>query len=480
VATALVWFRQDLRLADNPALARALGSCERVIPLYVHAPQESGGWAPGGASRWWLHYSLASLAKSLEACGSRLVIRRGESLEALRRLARESGASHVFWNRLYEPAHIERDKRVEQALREQGLAVESANAALLFEPWEMTKDDGAFYKVFTPFWNACVGRGLPVVTIAAPEHLPALDASLASENLGSLGLLPDIPWDTGLREAWEPGEDGAQARLRTFLDEALSVYGENRNRPDLQGTSRLSPHLHFGEIGPRQVVTAVRHQADALPSAGLAKNAEAYVREIGWREFSYHLLHHFPHMPERPLNPRFDAFPWVSDYAEVLTAWQHGGTGIPIVDAGMRELWTSGWMHNRVRMIVASLLTKNLLVPWQEGAAWFWDTLVDADLANNTQGWQWTAGCGADAAPYFRIFNPVLQGARFDPCGDYVRRWVPELARLPDKYLQRPWEAPAAVLFQAGLRLGEDYPLPLVNLAASRARALERFEQTRS
>lgn len=475
--TAIVWFRQDLRLADNPALARALAECERIVPVYIHAPEESGQWAHGAASHWWLHHSLAALDASLRALGSRLILRRGPSLAALETLVKETGASRLYWNRLYEPAHIARDTRIKEALRAAGLTVCSSNAALLFEPWERTKDDGSAYKVFTPFWKACLKAGLPTDIAPAPRALQPLPQDLGSVALEALDLLPAIRWDAGLAAAWRPGEDGAQARLEAFLDEAVARYGEERNRPDLAGSSRLSPHLHFGEIGPRQVVAAVERRLDAHREAAPRADAEAFVREVGWREFAHHLLYHFPQTPTEPLDVRFAQFPWATQVAEALAAWQRGRTGIPIVDAGMRELWTTGWMHNRVRMLAASLLTKNLLVPWQEGARWFWDTLVDADLANNTLGWQWTAGCGADAAPYFRIFNPVLQGERFDPRGDYVRRWVPELARLPDAYLQQPWAAPPAVLAAAGLRLGADYPPPIVDLKTTRERALARFER---
>jgi len=475
--TALVWFRRELRLADNPALAMALATCRFVVPVYVHAPDEEAPWQPGAAGNAWLHRSLAALDNALRSLGSRLVIRRGPTLEALRVFAAETGATHIYWNRLYEPAVVARDRAVKQALRESGFVAESANAALLNEPWEVTRDDGSPYRVFTPFWKACQRAGIDAPPMAAPDDLPAVPESIGGLAVDALGLAPRIGWDRGFWDSWQPGEDGAHALLEHFLADAVARYDEDRNRPDLVATSRLSPHLHFGEIGPRQVVAAVRRHTAEHTAAGLVKNAEAFVREVGWREFGHHLLWHFPHTTDAPLDERFAEFPWLENYGEVLERWQRGRTGIPIVDAGLRELWHTGWMHNRVRMLVASLLTKNLLIPWQEGARWFWDTLVDADLANNTLGWQWTAGCGADAAPYFRIFNPVLQGERFDPHGSYVARWVPELARLPAAHVYAPWSAPADTLAAAGVALGREYPEPVVDLQASRARALERFEQ---
>ncbi|MGD8498701.1 MAG: deoxyribodipyrimidine photo-lyase, partial [Chromatiales bacterium] len=346
-----------------------------------------------------------------------------------------------------------------------------------FEPWTLLKDDGQPYKVFTPFWKACLRRGLDTSLRQAPTSMPEVPRRIATGSLDALELLPRIGWDSGLREGWRVGEQAASDRLESFLDDAAASYPDDRNRPDLVGTSRLSPHLHFGEISPRQIAAAVDRFVGGHQRKGIVKGTESFVREVGWREFAYHLLYHFPNTTETPLDQRFAKFPWAKNYSKALEAWQHGQTGIPIVDAGMRELWHTGWMHNRVRMIVASLLTKNLLIPWQEGTRWFWDTLVDADLANNTLGWQWTAGCGADAAPYFRIFNPVLQGEKFDPTGEYVRQWVPEIARLPDKYLNKPWEAAESVLSEAQVKLGKDYPEPIVDLKGSRERALERFDR---
>jgi deoxyribodipyrimidine photo-lyase len=471
--TAIVWFRRDLRLTDNPALVAACEQARQVVALYVHAPEEDGEWAPGGASRWWLHHSLARLDAALRARGGRLVLRRGESLAALQDVVRETGAESVYWNRLYDPSRIAHDTHIKAALREAGLTCESFNAALLHEPWEVRTGQGDPYRVFTPFWRTCAARldTLPA-PLAAPSAVPAPPSAPQGLALEELALLPRVRWDAGLHQAWTPGEAGALAQLEAFTDGALGAYAEGRNRPDRPETSRLSPFLHFGEVGPRQCLAAARNAVAARPAA--RASAESFVRELGWREFAHHLLHHFPHTPAAPLDTRFDAFPWEPNDAWV-EAWQRGRTGYPIVDAGMRELWQTGWMHNRVRMIAASLLTKNLRQPWLAGARWFWDTLVDADLASNTLGWQWTAGCGADAAPYFRVFNPMLQTERFDPDRAYLRRWLPELARLPDRWIHCPWEAPAAVLADAGVELGRDYPRPIVDFRDSRAAALAAY-----
>jgi len=476
--TALVWLRRDLRLTDQPALGAALAQYERVVPVYIHAPEEEAPWSPGAASRWWLHHSLGALAHDVAARGGRLIIRRGATLATLRALARETGAGAVFWNRLYDPAITARDRVIEQALREDGLVVLSHDAALLCEPGSIQTAAGEPYRVFTPFWRAA-SRLLDALSppAAAPRALPPVAASITGEPLGNLGLLPRIRWDQGLDAHWTPGEAGAFARLDAFIDSAVARYALDRDRPDLPGSSRLSPHLHFGEISPRQALAAAR--AAAMTSAAVAGGAASFVRELGWREFAHHLLHHFPRTTTEPLDARFATLPWQREAAAV-EAWQRGRTGYPIVDAGMRELWHTGFMHNRVRMIAASLLTKNLFVNWLEGARWFWDTLVDADLASNTLGWQWTAGCGADAAPYFRIFSPVLQAERFDPGRAYLRRWLPELARLPDRWIHQPWAAPPDVLAAAGVRLGQDYPQPVVDPRAGRTLALQRFASLHS
>ena len=471
--TTIVWFRRDLRLADNPALAAAIEQASRLVLLYVHAPDEEGDWPPGAASRWWLHHSLTQLSESLRRRGAELHVRRGPTQDTLLDVARESRATRVVWNRLYEPAIAARDARVEQALADAGIEAESFKAALLVEPWQTRTAQGDPYRVFTPFWRSCIAQldSQPRPS-AAPARIRCLPLNGPGLRIEQLGLLPLTRWDSGLAAAWVPGEEGAHRRLADFCAAALHGYDVGRNRPDRPDTSRLSPHLHFGEIGPRQCLAAVRNALVDRPSARSA--ADCFVRELGWREFAHHLLHHFPQTATEPLDARFARFPWEPNQAW-LAAWQRGHTGYPIVDAGMRELWHTGWMHNRVRMIAASLLTKNLRQPWLKGAQWFWDTLVDADLANNTLGWQWTAGCGADAAPFFRIFNPMLQTERFDPERIYLRRWLPELARLPDKWIHCPWEAPAAVLAEAGVDLGRTYPRPIIDFRASRESALAAY-----
>lgn len=464
--TVIVWFRQDLRLADNPALRAALAEAERVIPVYIHAPVSGATWPMGSACRWWLHHSLKALDDRLRARGSRLVIRRGASFQVLAKLMAEVGAEGMFWNRCYEPSAIARDKEIKEVLQREGFRVATFNAGLLYEPWELQTGDAAPYRVFTPFWKALQKRGLDFIPEPAPDSLPPVDEAVWSLAPEELGLLPRIPWDSGFYQTWRVGEAAAARRLDDFVAAGLAEYAQQRDRPDRPDTSRLSPYLHFGEIGPRQIVQAARPLGTA---------ADAWIRELAWREFGHHLLYHFPDTTDEPLDSRFRAFPWAENNRDALLAWQKGHTGYPLVDAGMRELWQTGWMHNRVRMVVASFLTKNLLIPWQAGARWFWDTLVDADLANNTLGWQWTAGCGADAAPYFRVFNPVLQGEKFDPEGNYVRRWIPALARLPAAYIHKPWEAPPEVARKAGLALGEDYPWPIVDLRMSRERALAAY-----
>ncbi len=470
---AIVWFRLDLRLADNPALHAAIQR-DAVIPVFIHAPEEEAPWPPGGATKWWLHQSLRVLDASLRECGSRLILRRGPALETLRALIQETGAGAVFWNRRYEPAVIARDARVKESLRNNGVKSESFNAALLHEPWMIKNKSDRPFQVFTPFWKQCLNETDPAEPLPAPAKISAPVKWTESLALDELELEPKIKWAEGMRAAWSPGEAGARTQLEKFLAVAFVNYSVDRNRPDLTGTSRLSPYLHFGEISPRQIWHAIRRHAEAEKISKTVWRSSQFLAEIGWREFAHHLLFHFPHTPTEPLRADFKKFPWRAD-KRPLQSWQKGQTGYPIVDAGMRELWTTGWMHNRVRMIVASFLVKDLLLSWRDGAAWFWDTLVDADLAQNTSGWQWTAGCGADAAPYFRVFNPMSQGEKFDPRGNYVRRWCPEISKLPNEWLHRPWEAPVEILARAGVQLGRDYPKPVVNHAVARVAALKAF-----
>ncbi|MFM8633544.1 MAG: cryptochrome/photolyase family protein [Planctomycetia bacterium] len=444
MATTILWIRNDLRFDDNPALAAAAAR-GAVVPVFIWAPEEEAPWEPGAASRWWLHHSLEKLAAAFAKAGAPLVIRRGPSLDALRKIARETSATHVAWNRRYEPAVITRDTAIKKSLAADGLEAESFNGSLLFEPMQVATKEGRPYQVFTPFWRALLAREEPREPVKAPRKLEAASKHPKSLSINSLGLLPTIEWAATMQKTWTPGEAGAAKRMDRFLERGLAGYGTERDRPDHDGTSALSPHLHFGELSPRRLWHAVREAAGGKPASKIAGSPEVYLRELGWREFASHLLYHFPHTPDAPLRADYARFPWADDPVG-LRAWQRGRTGFPIVDAGMRQLWATGWMHNRVRMIVASFLVKDLRISWLEGAKWFWDTLVDADLAANTLGWQWAAGCGADAAPYFRIFNPTSQAEKFDPDGAYVRTWVDVAAN--------------------------DYPEPIVDHAEARKRAL--------
>ena len=472
----ILWFRRDLRLADNPALHYAVARGDRILPLFIQEPASGTDWAPGAASRWWLHQSLMQLQQRLRRLGAQLIFQRGDPATILTRLGQRYAIDEVLWNRLYEPHAVAWDGDLKTKMIDAGIVTHSFNASLLIEPWQLSKGDGGAYRVFTPFWRTLQKTLVDTPPMPAPDRIETIDVE-ATDNcsLAGLQLLPDRAWDEGLYRNWRPGETGAHARLHAALAGPLLDYPRARDRPAQQGTSRLSPHLHFGELGPRQVWYAVHAWAAGHIGAGYQQAAESYLRQLGWREFAAHLLYHFPGTATAPLDPRFEYLPWETD-PQAVRAWQQGRTGIPIIDAGMRELWQTGWMHNRVRMLVASLLTKNLRVHWLEGARWFWDTLVDADLANNTLGWQWVAGCGADAAPYFRVFNPVLQGERFDPEGDYVRQWVPELSALSAKWIHRPFDAPPALLAEAGIALSRDYPMPIVDLDASRRLALGAWD----
>lgn len=469
--TAIVWFRRDLRLSDNPALSAAVAGGGPVVPVYILDSEEEGKYPAGGASRLWRNRSLVELDLSLKTSGSRLVFRRGPSTDALRELAGQTGASCVYWNRICEPAAGRRDAEVARGLAEGGWRTETFHGSLLFEPGEVFASGGGPYRVFTPFWKKCRSLPEPPLPLRAPKAVPGPPSWPASHAPDDVLRQAGPARSIGIRTVGRPGEQGAFDRLAQFLDETLPGYPDNRDRPDLPGTSRLSPHLRYGEISPRQVWHAVAASSMAGNSRGMERAAESFLRQLGWREFAHHLLHHFPETPGRPLREEFASFPWRYD-GKALAAWKSGETGYPIVDAGMRELLGTGWMHNRVRMIAASFLVKDLLLPWQEGAAWFLETLADADLANNTLGWQWVAGCGADAAPFFRVFNPVGQGRRFDPQGDYVRKWVPGLAGIPAKWIHCPWQAPDAVLSRAGVALGKTYPQPMVDHKEARERAL--------
>lgn len=457
---AIVWFRQDLRIEDNPALYEACQKHASVLPVYIWAPSEEQNWAPGGASKWWIHHSLQSLEKDLHSLGLDLVIREGDSQKQLEALIQETGAEAVYWNRRYEPAIIERDKRIKKELK---VKAESFNGSLLWEPWTICNKAGSPYKVFTPFYKACLADVDPSLPLPVPNT--SKSPKVKSLKLDDLKLLPTIPWDQGFGNAWTPSASGAKERLRAFLKDHARFYERDRNFPAVDGVSGMAPFLHHGNISAKMIWHASQDQP--------------YLRQLVWREFAHHLLYYFPKTPEMPLRSEYSKFPWVYNQ-ENLKAWQKGMTGYPIVDAGMRQLWKIGYMHNRLRMVVGSFLVKDLLISWNEGAAWFWDTLCDADLANNTLGWQWIGGCGADAAPYFRIFNPITQGEKFDPKGDFVRDWVPEVAGLPDAWIHKPWEAPADVLRAAGIELGRTYPMPIVDHAEARKAALVALEKIKA
>ncbi len=463
-AISIVWFRQDLRISDHPALYHAAKN-QQILPIYILDDHHAKQHKMGSASRVWLHHSLKSLSSKLD---QKLALYQGDPLEILSQLTDYYHVTHVYWNRCYEPWRIQRDMKIKKQLEKQGIQVQSYNASLLWEPWEVHKKDGTPYKVFTPFYRkGCLQIEPPREPLHAPRNMSLVQDKHFSQSLTSLDLIPKQNWSKSIVEHWNIGEEGARKTLQKFIQKGLDFYKEGRNYPAKSYISRLSPHLHFGEISPNQVwYTAC--------SAGHNVNIDHFCSELGWREFSYSQLYFNPDLPLVNLQPKFHAFPWLKNKRH-LTAWQKGQTGIPIVDAGMRELWATGFMHNRVRMIVGSFLVKNLLIDWREGEKWFWDCLFDADLANNSASWQWIAGCGADAAPYFRIFNPVTQGQKFDGEGRYTRKWVPELQKLSDKYLFNPWEAPPLILQDADIQLGKNYPKPIVDLKISRQQALDAF-----
>ncbi|MCB1463088.1 MAG: deoxyribodipyrimidine photo-lyase [Nitratireductor sp.] len=467
----IVWLRTDLRITDNPALHHAAATGAPVIPLYIHDVSSKGIRPPGAAQNWFLHHALEGLKTRLAKLGAPLIVASGQSADVLDRVLAQTGAKSVFWNRRYVPAETGIDRAIKQDLSGRGIEAKSYQAGLLHEPTRLLTGSGQPYRVFTPFWKALMRDEAPRGPMPAPRHLAAWSGKLDSEELAALGLLPKRPdWAGGLRQTWKPDEEGAADLLGEFLDVGLSGYADGRDYPGKAHVSHLSPYLRWGIVSPNQLWHAIRH-ADAHE-----RDKEKFLQELGWREFCHHQLFHYPELPRKNFNPRFEAFEWIENSSHVY-AWRKGQTGYPVVDAGMRELWRTGTMHNRVRMVVASFLVKHLLVHWRVGEAWFWDTLVDGDPASNPANWQWVAGSGADAAPYFRVFNPVLQGEKFDPDGTYVRRFVPEIAALPERYLHAPWQAPADVLRQCGVKLGETYPAPVVDHAHARKRALVAFSK---
>ena len=464
---AIVWFRKDLRLQDNPCLEAALQSGKEIIPVYIWNQKEGGQWSPGAAARWWLHHALASLGKDIQHLGGALLLQKGSAEEILPRLADELGAETLYFGRTYDPAGLATEKAVELAFSNRNATVESFNTSLLQEPWEIKNGSGRPFQVFTPYWRKSRAGIYKEPLNYSLDSLSFLSPQSPGLSIDDLALLPNHSWHLKLAEHWDVSEDAAHKLITRTADVITRSYATARNIPSVDGTSRLSPYLAWGLVSPRQICKAVLTADNDCGHRGENK----YLVEIGWREFSYQLLYHFPHIPDQPLREKYSTFPWLDDN-QSLRAWQFGNTGYPMVDAGMRQLYETGWMHNRVRMVVASFLVKHLLISWQEGARWFWDTLVDADLASNTQGWQWAAGCGADAAPYFRIFNPITQGEKFDGKGEYARKWIPSLKELPGKWVFKPWEAPPDLLLVSDVFLGTNYPHPCVDHKEGRARAL--------
>jgi deoxyribodipyrimidine photo-lyase len=474
----LLWLRKDLRLSDHPSLTAAIQTGHPVIPLYIHSPNSQDP-KQGAASKWWLHHSLLSLRGDLKRIGGNLIIKTGEPASILATLCKSTSSAAVYVSRGYEPSMDAADQTLAEQMKQVGIQWHSFPGHLLREPDSVRNQSGKPFQVFTPFWKT-VSQTLESPTLLPPPtHWPSPRSWPKSDPLEACQLLSKIGWDAGFSKAWNPGESGALDNIRRFCSESFDAYQVDRDFPGTNGTSKLSPHLHLGEITPRQIWHQCLRGAvrSGKPESSIIQST--FMREIGWREFAHHLLIHFPSTIHHPLRPEFASFPWQTDSA-MLEAWQKGQTGYPIVDAGMRELWATGWMHNRVRMIVGSFLVKHLLMDWKEGTEWFWDTLVDADLANNTLGWQWIAGCGADAAPYFRIFNPITQSEKFAGDGNYIRKWVPELKWLPTVYLHAPWKATESILKDANLRLGKTYPKPMVNHMIARETALEAYQRMKS
>ena len=469
----VMWFRQDLRLADNPALTNALED-GKTLPIFILDNVNSKEHINGAASKWWLHHSLSKLNKSLK---NKLCFFIGNPIDILDEIHKQFEISNIFWSRCYEPWRIKRDKKIKKYFNDQNVNVNTFNGSLLWEPWNIAKKDGTPYKVFTPYYRkGCLNSDKPRMPLPAPNLSNLISIDNHDLKIEDLELMPKHNWYNKMISLWSPGEEGAHSKIEEFISNGLNNYKEGRNFPSNQNVSQLSPHLHFGEVSPNQVWYRAKTKEGKL---GIKKDLDHFLSELGWREFSFNLLYHFPFLPKENLQKKFDNFPWDND-KDKLKKWQKGLTGYPIVDAGMQELWQTGYMHNRLRMVVGSFLVKNLLLHWHHGERWFWDCLIDADLASNSAGWQWIAGSGADAAPYFRIFNPITQGQKFDPDGKYTRKYLPVLNDMPDKFLFNPWEAPEDVLRSAGVKLGENYPLPIVEIGSSRQKALEAFATTKT
>jgi deoxyribodipyrimidine photo-lyase len=477
----IVWFRDDLRLSDNPALHAAAQLGRPLVCIFVHDEETEGLRPLGGAARWWLHGCLQELGTGLGSRGGRLLIFKGQASKIIPRLARSCKAAGVVWNRRYGAAERLTDEAIKTELKTHNIGAQSFNGHLLYEPWSLKSKSGGPFRVFSAFWRAAHASGEPGRPLAEPSRLEFFDRADEIDRhsiaLADLALEPSSPdWAGGLRARWQRGEAGAQARLKLFLENDITRYADSRDYPDRPATSKLSPYLRFGNISARQVWHAAVASTNAEQAGNTTRNLDKFLSELGWREFSNHLLFHNPDIASRNLQPKFDTMRW-NDNATELRAWQQGKTGYPIVDAGMRELWTTGWMHNRVRMVVASFLVKHLLFDWRQGEAWFWDTLVDADMANNAASWQWVAGSGADAAPYYRVFNPVLQGEKFDPEGNYVRRWVPELSDVPTSVVHRPWQSETGYsALKPAHAHASSYAKRLIDHDYARKRALESYK----
>lgn len=468
-APSIVWFRQDLRVEDQPALNAAIEKGGPIIPLFIWAPDEEKEWEPGAASRWWLHGALSRLQKKLKELGLDLIFRQQPTVQAILEITKETGADALFANQRYEPDAVKQEHLIKAELKKNHIQVHFFNGSLLFDPWEILNKQQKPYQVFTHFWKFCTAFCECQPSILTPKSVFTYTGSIRSDLLEQLNLLPVIRWDQGLYNRWQPNTLNSCDFLQKAIDSTIIHYNQTRDLLAEEGTSSLSPYLHYGEISPRMIWNEVKKKL------GTQGDAEIFLRQIGWREFAYYLLYHFPHMPSQPLKSSFNTFNWGNN-SSLLHAWQKGMTGYPVVDAAMRQLWQTGWMHNRARMIAGSFLVKDLLIDWRKGARWFWDTLVDADLANNSMGWQWISGCGVDAAPYFRIFNPVTQGEKFDPNGEYIRRWVPELSALSNRWIHKPWETPVPLLKEAGVQLGINYPAPIVDHAVARKKALNIYK----
>lgn len=475
--TTLHWFRRDLRLQDNPSWDRALATGSTVLPVYIHCPQEDGNWQRGAASNWWLHEALLDLEEQLAKLNCPLILLHlQESTQTtLLQFCKQQRVEQVFWNRCYEPAAVARDTKIKQALTSLGIASSSLNGNLLTDPLKISNKSGKPFQVFTPFWRHCLSLDLPQnnkVVLAESSSFPKPHKRQGA-SVASLNLLPKIPWYKSLASHWNPTRTGAEILLN-YAKEKTSTYPENRDIPSIEGTSKLSTYLHFGQLSPKEVYRSLLESSSDPQDQKITR--QGILRQLFWREFSAHLCYHFPYSIDSPLKQSYQSFPWQENQT-YLQRWQQGQTGYPIIDAGMRQLWQTGWMHNRVRMIAASFLVKHLLQPWQHGARWFWDTLVDADLANNTMGWQWVAGCGADAAPYFRVFNPILQSKKFDPEGTYIKRWLPELAAIPAPHLHDISKTPQPILSAAGVQLGKTYPHIIITHSKGRQQALNAYAQ---